>query len=207
MNLTAGATLRLRVEAYNAADVATSADFLYQVPVNALTAPKLTQGTKTATSVILNWTNNNSATGFRIYQITGTKRRILATAGETATTLTVKGLNPGTTVKFQVEAFYRGRNALSNTITVTLPPLVLTKPVVEKVYDPEHSDIVTLKWGSIEAAQGYRLYRVQGTKRTLMKSLPASATSHKLAGFPSGSKFIVQAYRGIKTVNSSVVII
>jgi hypothetical protein len=203
-NLRAGDTLNLRVEAYNAADAEfTTLD--YKVPINPLVKPTLSKGAVTATSVVLNWTNNNGASGFRVYQIIGTRRRLLGTAGEAATSLTVKGLTPGTTVKFQVEAFFHGRNVLSNQVSAKLAQLKLTAPQVTTSVDPENASVVKFQWDVIEAAQGYRIYRLQGTRRTLVKSLKPSVTTHTLAGYPVGTRFVVQAFRGTLVRESRVV--
>jgi hypothetical protein len=208
-NLPTGVTLHLRVEAYNAGNVtapgATSDDILYAVPQPRLTVPQAGRQILSATSVKLNWINDRSAAGYRIYIVNGAKKRIIATADEAATSHIISGLTPGKTYTFQIEAFRKGQSAFSRLITAKLPPLVLTAPQVTKSAVEGIPSAVKLEWKAIAAAQGYRIYRVQGTRRVLMTSLPASATTHTISGFPTGSQFIVQAFRGAKVANSRLI--
>ena len=207
-NLTPGAKLELRVEAYNAADV-TSATTTFDVPNPGLVGPQNFKATAaSASSVVLTWDANKTAAGYRIFMTQGTRTIILASLGErgelgqTQITHTITGLKPGSKLSFRVVAF-RGSQVLSSvTKTVTLPQIVLTAPEVTAIAVNGDRRVVRLEWNTVAGAQGYRIYRLQGTQRVLLTSLKATATSHTIRGLPAGTRFVVQAFRGTQTKNS-----
>jgi hypothetical protein len=208
-NLPPGATLTFRVEAYNAAHVR-SADLTFAVPNPPLTAPQNFQAAATsATSVQLRWNVNRSAAGYRIYMISGTKRTLLASVGEVGNvdqsliTHTINGLKPGSTVSFRIEAFRGGRSLSSVTRTVKLPQLALVAPLVTATAVNGNPAVVKLTWNPVAAAQGFRIYWQNGTRRVLIRTMPASATTATISGLPAGTRYQVQAFRGTQTASSA----
>lgn len=203
-NLTPGATYQFRVEAYNAANVS-AASVTYTVPNPALTVPKNITVAKSPTSVTLTWNGSQGAAGYRIFMIQGTKRSLLATLGEQSQariTHTITGLKPKSTVSFRIEAFRGSKTLSATTQLITLPALPLKAPELTVTAINGNLRNVQLSWKKIDSAQGYRVYRVQGTKRVLMTTLSASATGHKVNGLPGGTQFVVQAFNGTKTATS-----
>jgi len=50
---------------------------------------------------------------------------------------------------------------------------------------------------------GYRIYRLSGTSRILVRTLTASATSATIAGLRLGTKLQVEAFRGTQKADSA----
>jgi hypothetical protein len=140
--------------------------------------------------------------------IQGTKKTLLATLGEqgqlgqTKITHTITGLKPNSTLSFRIETFRGSQTLSATTKPVTLPPLPLTAPDLTATAVNGNPRNVQLSWKKIAAAQGYRVYYVQGTKRVLIVTLSAAATSHTVRGLPAGTQFVVQAFNGTRTATS-----
>src|SRR5205085_8725513 len=58
---------------------------------------------------------------YRVYQVTGSKSRLLPTLGASATSYQATGLTPAATVTFCVEAYNGSITADSANVSVTLP--------------------------------------------------------------------------------------
>ncbi len=142
------------------------------------------------------------AAGFRIFTLSGTTKTLVATLPGSATTATINGLPANKLVSFMVEAF-RGSTRVDSAAK-SVQPAPLSKPVVTLTHLSATS--VRLNWALVAGAKGYRVFRLTSTgKRVLVSSLGASATSIKIGGFPTGTKFIVQAYNGSQLADSNVV--
>lgn len=117
--LTAGSTVSLKVEAYNATEVADSqvVSVTMATTVN-LTAPILTDSIINSTSIQLNWTSSPGATGYNVYYSDGIFVYLLGSVTAGTTSVTVTGLRPGVSYQFKVEAFHGSTVAGSNWITV-----------------------------------------------------------------------------------------
>src|SRR5205085_322520 len=101
-------TLTLRVEAYNAAYVTPEAPVTLTMTLSSLTVPAHvmpSQNPNSTTSAVLTWDLSAGAAGYRIFQVVGIKKILLASLGEGATKATINGLKTNTTVTFIVEAF------------------------------------------------------------------------------------------------------
>jgi len=189
-----------RVEAYNAVNTAASDDTTFSMPLPALVAPKIMSAVKNPaapqTSAIITWTGNGGAAGYRIFLIIGTRKTLVASAGEAAISATINGLPPGATVTLRVEAFRGSQFADSALRQVTLDKATLIAPVVTPIAVGGNKSAVQLSWNTVASAQGYRVYRLSAGRRVLVSTLSASATSTKIAGLPVGTSFQVEAFRG-----------
>jgi hypothetical protein len=199
-NLPSLVTLSLRVEAYNAAHVTDPTVVSLTMPLPDLVAPTITSAIKNPvapqTSAIITWQGNGGAAGYRILLINGSRRTIVATAGEAATSATINGLTPGATVTFRVEAFRGSQIADSLSRQVVLSKAALVAPVVTIAAVNGNKSVVQLSWKPVALAQGYRVYRLSAGTRILVTTLGASATTTKIAGLPVGTSFQVEAFRG-----------
>ena len=106
---------------------------------------------------------------------------------------------------FIVEAF-RGSQKADATTTVQLQILKLKAPVVAPPTAVNgNKSLVQLSWtvaANSLPPSGYRIYWQNGTRRVLIRTLSASATSATIAGLPVGSKFQVEAFRGSQVADS-----
>lgn len=106
--LTPGATESFKVEAFNSTSVADSSVVSVTMPapaVQAVTAPVVTAFANSSTSVVLSWGAESQATGYNIYWSDGYNVVQLGTVGASTTSVTVTGLQPGSSGYFLVEAF------------------------------------------------------------------------------------------------------
>ena len=94
---------------------------------NVMQAPRNIAVTATSsTSAKLTWTSVLGATGYRVYQVIGTRNVLLTTlSGATTTGAIVTKLAAGSKVSFRVEAFNSTSKASTPVVTVALP----SKPV------------------------------------------------------------------------------
>src|SRR5439155_24023996 len=130
--LAAGAPTTLRVEAYNAASSGHE-DVSYTQIIPALTAPVVTSHipnpASPGTSALLTWTGSTGAAGYRVFMVSGTTRKLVASLPDTANSATISGLTAGARVTFIVEAF-RGSQKADASTTIQLQILKLKAPVV-----------------------------------------------------------------------------
>jgi hypothetical protein len=79
----------------------------------------------TSLTMTLSWADNSTnETGFRVYQVVGATRTLVATTAANATTYTATGLTAATAYTFQIDAFNNSGIASSNTVvasTLALP--------------------------------------------------------------------------------------
>ncbi|HMC11796.1 MAG TPA: fibronectin type III domain-containing protein, partial [Pirellulaceae bacterium] len=196
-------TQSLRVEAYNAANVTDPVTMSLTMPLPNVVAPQSVKATAlSSTSVLLTWTGNGGAAGYRIFLISGTKKFLVATASEAATSATISGLTAGTKVSFRVEAFRGSKIADSALVSLTLSTPALAAPTVTIAAVGGNNSVAQLSWNTVAGAKGYRVYYLKGNQRILLSSLGASATTTKISGLPAGTQFSVQAFSGSRTAVS-----
>ncbi len=65
----------------------------------------------------------------------------------------------------------------------------------------------SLSWDPVSLVQGYRIFSISGTTRTLLGTVNASATNFTLTGLTSGvsKSYLVEAYDGTFTADSKVI--
>src|SRR5262245_44750538 len=144
------------------------------------------------------------ANGFRIFSVSGTTKKLVATLPGTATSATIAGLKAGSKVTFIVEAFRGSLKAASSQVSAQLDAATFT---VTRKSPPPSPTTVELDWSwntPNPGATGYRIYRVTSTgARVLVATRTASANSVLLSGFPANTKFVVQAVSGSTVLKTS----
>jgi hypothetical protein len=127
-NLQPGTTYSFRVRATNASGISTYSNVVKVQTGGALAAPAdLKAVARTSQRVLLTWSDvTTGETGFRIERAVadGRFRALTRTAPANATQILLRGLTPGTTYRFRVQAIGAGsaRSAYSAVVTVTTPP-------------------------------------------------------------------------------------
>gem|GEM_PF-2117481 len=123
--LTPGATESFEIEAFNSASIADSSVVSVTMPAPAaqssVTPPQLVASAASPTIVVLNWTSEPQATGYRIYWSNGYQFAYLGTVGSSTTSVTVTGLQSGAKSFFLVEAFNSVSRADSQWVFVATP--------------------------------------------------------------------------------------
>jgi hypothetical protein len=141
------------------------------------------------------------ATGFRVFSVSGTTKKLVATLAGTATSATISGLKPSSKVTLVVEAYSGSTKADSSPVTVQLDAASFT---VTRKLTPPGTTTVELDWTTYPGATSYRIYRVTSTgSRVLVATRTSSATSVQLSGFPASTKFVVQAVSGSTVLKAS----
>jgi hypothetical protein len=173
-----------------------------------LAAPQnVTVTALSSTSAQLTWSAVSGASGYRILQISGTTKTVIGTLASTVTSANVTGLTAGSTDSFEVEAYNSTTTADSATVTVTLPG-------TQSLAAPQNVKITALSttsaqitWSAVSGASGYRIVQVNGTTKTTIGTLGATATSANITGLAAGStdSFLVEAYTSTTTADSAVV--
>src|SRR5205807_724561 len=122
-----------------------------------LSTPTLTGSAASTTTATLTWNSVSGASGYRVYQISGTTKTLLGTLSSTATSATITGLTAGSTDSFKVEAYNSTAIADSAVVTVTLPSSSkVTAPVVTA--KATSTTTAQLSWSAVSGATGYRIY-------------------------------------------------
>jgi subtilase family serine protease len=123
--LTPGSTAYLYVTAYNSTSSASTNWLSVVVPsasAASLTAPtNLVASASSATTATLSWAGSASATGYQIYYWNGQQPVLIGTVGASQTSVTIRGLTPGTTSYFAVLAYNSTTSMGSNWVAVTTP--------------------------------------------------------------------------------------
>jgi hypothetical protein len=123
--LTPGATESFQVEAFNSASVSDSSVVSVTMPApvaqSSVTAPQLIASAASPTSVVLSWSSEPQAAGYRIYWSNGYQFAYLGTVDSSTTSVTVTGLRSGARSFFLVEAFNSVSSADSRWVYVATP--------------------------------------------------------------------------------------
>jgi hypothetical protein len=195
--LAAGTTYFFRVEAFNPSSSAAtdwiSATTLAEpvaVPANCVLTPS-------DTKVGISWTASAGATGYRVYQWDGTEAQLVGQTDASTTSLSVTGLQPGSSYWFYVQAFNPSNTASTPwkmaTTTAMTAPLLPPGNLTAQVILPGQ---VALNWDASNHATGYMVYHWFRNMWEVAAALPGTATSTTVAVSVTGYShwFLVLAY-------------
>ena len=198
--LTAGETYKFAVKTYRTQNGKTYWSSKYKtvtVKTNAMSAPKKPTATSTKDTVTLKWAKVPGATGYDVYQLKGekwTKKKTLS-----ANTYKVSSLKENKTFKFKIRPYAKtakgkvwGKYSSVVAIqTVDKTKVKFTEPVIG-------TKGVTLKWGAISGASGYRVNMLKNGEWVKVAGVKgAKNTSYKVDRLKSNTKytFMVRAYK------------
>ena len=158
---------------------------------------------KTTTSIKLNWSKSEGATGYRVYRYdTATKKWVTVKSSTTALSYTVKGLKAGTLYTFSVKPYYKkgdtviwGESKRWETATLPATPTVKATPGAKSA---------TLSWNKVSGATGYVIYYSTSANGTYTKlgSTKSNVYTAKNLTALKGAFFKVRAYK--TTANGNV---
>lgn len=204
-NLTPGTSNWFQVQAYNSAGTATSNWILVNTLNNVLTAPQNFKITATSSSTAtLSWSAASGASGYLVYEWSGSQAVLIGNVGSGTTLFNVGGLAAGSTTYFYVSAYNATSSASTTWASVTMPAAVaLSAPHVTAT--ATSTTIGTLSWTSSPGAAGYLIYYWNGAQSVLLGNFSASTTSVTVQGMSAGSTyyFYVEAYNTNSTASSS----
>lgn len=175
-------------------------------PATTLAAPQIVSAVALSpTSLRINWTGATGATGYRVYQVVGGTKTLLANASANSTSATISHRTAGQSLNLMVEAFNATTTSDSRLISVTLPNASIALAAPQLTITPLTSTTALLTWGSVPHADGYRIYVMNGNQAVLIGSFGSDATGAIASGLTRGTstQFIVEAFSGSVVADSS----
>ncbi|MGN0623646.1 MAG: leucine-rich repeat protein, partial [Oscillospiraceae bacterium] len=165
--------------------------------------------TSTGTSITVNWGKLDGVTGYIVYRYDGINKKwikVKTITNASTTSATISGFTPGSVIKFKVNAYITdGGKTYYGKTNDFLYAAALGDAKISTDYSSTGTAF-TLKWGKVQGATGYNVYRYDGVNKKWIKVKTvtgASTTSATVSGFTPGSviKFKVNAYltKGTKT--------
>ncbi len=154
------------------------------------------------TSITLSWSKVSSATGYQIYRATETGTFSLV---GTTTGVTYKdtGLTNGTTYRYMVRSYAVVTDNTAVEYSSVLLMTTKTKaPTIKAIKGGDGR--VRIKWKKLAKADGYQIYRYDGTKYVAIAKLPANTTVKYInTGLTNGKtyQYKVCGYRKVGNVD------
>ncbi|WML46893.1 hypothetical protein RCG23_14770 [Neobacillus sp. PS3-34] len=149
----------------------------------ALLAPtNLTSSISNGNDITLRWTAATYATGYNIYEtIDGQKQFVRTVTGTTTSFSNVKEGNHSYEVRTLSDRFGESADGTATNVTVVYPemqkPATFTKTII-------NGNDINLSWAASTYATAYKVYKVVGEEKTLVKT--TTATSVPFTNMPEG---------------------
>lgn len=152
--------------------------------------------TSTTDSVTLKWGKVKNATGYRVYQKKGSEWKAVKTVNAKTTSLTVKSLKASTEYSFKVRAYTKA-GAINlwgdSSKVIKCKTKAVTKVSITSTSSTKNS--VTLKWGKIAGATGYRVYQKKDGKWVKLADVTSCSYTVKKLKASTSYTFCVKAYK------------
>ena len=197
-DLTAGETYKFAVKTYRTQNGKTYWSSKYKsvtVKTKAMSTPKKPTATSTKNTVTLKWAEVPGATGYGVYQLKGEKWTKIKTV--TAKTYKISSLKENKTYKFKIRPYAKTNkgtvwgkySSVVSIQTVDKTKAKFTTPVIG-------TKGVTLNWGKVSGATGYRLNMLKNGEWVKVAG-GIKGTSYKVDRLKSNTKytFMVRAYK------------
>lgn len=190
------------VSAYNQKDKLQSH---FCAPLHTYTRPEklsaVAMKSHAKTSITLTWQKVGSATGYQIYRATETGG-FTQVGSTTGTTYKDTGLTNGTTYRYMVRTY---AFVADNTGTDSAVLYMTTKTKAPTIKAIKGGDgRVRIKWKKLTKADGYQIYRFNGTSYVSVAKLPANTTVKYInTGLVNGQtyRYKVCGYRRVGNVD------
>lgn len=178
-----GETVKYRVRAYTKIGTTT----YYGAYTSTLTVKMPAPGTVTKLTaaastnyVKLTWGKADTATGYRVYQYSPSKKEFVKKASTTALNATIKSLKVGTEYTFAVQAYYKDSKGNVTFATKQETVVISTRPDAVKgltlTKGSESFDRVTVTWTPVSGVTGYQLYCVPAKGDAVTKTVTGAST-------------------------------
>ena len=201
-NLKSGSVYSFKVAAYQELANGTIVMGTESKPFDAATkcvAPKITSAAPTDSTIRLNWTKVEGATGYKVYQYSPSKGKYVEVASVKNTTYKkTKNFKSGSAYKFIVAAYRKLANGTIVIGTESEPFDASTKCAAPKITKIETTkNTITLTWNKVEGATGYKVFQYSPSKGKYVLIATVKQTSYKKTkNLKPGTtyKFKVNAY-------------
>ncbi len=165
------------------------------------TPPTAITATQTTSSITLNWSKSEGATGYRVYQYSpskGTYVMIASLKGKTTYTKS-KNLKAGSQYKFKIKPYIKLTDGTviwgsdSDVFTTATKPIAPTKVTATTT-----KSTITLNWSKSAGATGYRVYQYSPSKGkyVMIESLKGKTSYKKSKNLKANTtyKFKIKPY-------------
>jgi len=172
--------------------------------VTAPTAPTSFTGVATSTTqVSLSWGASTGASGYRLYQVSGSSATQIASYSAATTSATVSGLTAGTTYTFRLDAYNTAGTASATTQVATQAAASIAAPTNVTVTVLTKTS-VQVSWTGSSGARGYYVLWSNGTTTQQVASVGSRTTSVKISRLQAGTtnSFAVTAYNATSSATS-----
>ena len=153
--------------------------------------------TTTDKSIVLSWSRCKGATGYRIYVRNGKKWKAIKTT--TASSYTVKSLEPDTVYTFAVKPYIKSENSYIWATSYSKADVSTRLATVQVVFVSEAQGRINFTWTDISGESGYQLWYCEtgGGKYRKVSNYKAGTTVKSEGGFVSGRTyyFKMRAYK------------
>jgi len=172
--------------------------------VTAPTAPTSFTGIATSTTQIsLSWGASTGASGYRLYQVSGSTATQIASYSASTTSATVSGLTAGTTYTFRLDAYNTAGSASATTQVATQAAASIAAPTNVTVTVLSKTS-VQVSWTGSSGARGYYVLLSNGTTTQQVASVGSQTTSTRITRLQAGTaySFAVTAYSRTSSATS-----
>lgn len=143
------------------------------------TVSKLTAAAST-TYVKFTWAKADTATGYRVYQYSPSKKTFVKKVSTTSLKATIKNLKAGTEYKFAVQAYYKDSKGNVTFAKQQQEIIVNTRPDAVKaltlVKGSESFDRVSVSWTPVKSVTGYEISCVPAKGEAVIKTVTGADT-------------------------------
>ena len=158
-----------------------------------------------ANSIKLTWNKATGATGYQVYKYDKKTDSYVRYSTVKANSVTVSGLNPGTTYKFKIRAISKGSTVYYGNFTAVIIASTLPKSTSIIYLNSLRKNNIIMNWKEVDSATGYQVYYSASKNGTYSKLTSTSNTNINLTNskLKGGMTyyFKVRAYRKIDGTN------
>ncbi|OPJ60225.1 GH25 family lysozyme [Clostridium oryzae] len=163
--------------------------------------PTLVKASKASyNSINISWGGVSGANEYKLYRATSSKGSYKLIKTTKTKSYKNTGLNTGTTYYYKVKAYRNvGRSKVySNYSSVVSSKPSLSTPTSVKAAVSSYNS-VTVSWGGVSGANGYKLYRATSSKGSYALISTTTSKSYKNTGLTTGTSYYykVKAYRNV----------
>ncbi len=201
-NLKPGTTYKFKVEAYEVHRHGKKFNILSTEQIITATkcvAPRITGSATTDSTIRLNWTKVEGATGYKVYQYSPSKGKYVEVASVKDTTYkNTVNFKSGSSYKFKVTAYQKLINGAIVNGAESMPFTASTKCEAPKIIKAEPTkNTIKLTWTKVKGATGYQVFQYSPSRgKYVLIATVKDTTYKKTKNLKSGTtyKFKVKAY-------------
>jgi subtilase family serine protease len=157
-----------------------------------------------STQISLSWSLSSGATGYQIYEQSGTQSILLGTVSATTSTATVSGLAAGTAYSFKVAAYNSVGSNATGWLSITTQTAATLQAPTNFAGSATSATTASLSWNASAGATGYSVYELVNGQSTLLGNVGSRTTSVTISGLAPSStnQFSVTAFNSTASAST-----